>query len=66
MLRIVDPRPSFAADPAFRRDVVNGLAARPRTIPARWLYDRAGSALFEEITTLPEYYVDSDRASASA
>ena len=52
-----DDCPSFAADPAFRRDVVNGLAARPRTIPPRWFYDRIGSALFEEITTLPEYYV---------
>ena len=56
MLR-ADERPSVAADPAFRRDVVNGLAARPRTIPARWFYDRAGSALFEQITTLPEYYL---------
>ena len=56
MLR-ADDRSSLAADPAFRRDVVNGLGARPRTIPPRWLYDRDGSALFEEITTLPEYYV---------
>jgi L-histidine N-alpha-methyltransferase len=45
------------ADPAFRRDVLNGLAIRPRTIPARWLYDRAGSELFEAITRLPEYYL---------
>jgi len=45
------------ADPAFRRDVLNGLAARPRTIPARWFYDRAGSELFEAITALPEYYL---------
>jgi L-histidine N-alpha-methyltransferase len=44
-------------DPAFRRDVLNGLASRPRTIPARWFYDRAGSELFEAITELPEYYV---------
>ena len=45
------------ADPAFRRDVLLGLAGRPRAIPARWLYDRAGSELFEAITELPEYYV---------
>ncbi|QDX27433.1 L-histidine N(alpha)-methyltransferase [Sphingomonas suaedae] len=44
------------ADPAFRADVLNGLAARPRAIPARWFYDRRGSELFEEITALPEYY----------
>ncbi len=51
-----DERP-VAVDPAFRRDVLNGLTARPRTIPARWLYDRTGSELFEAITVLPEYYL---------
>ena len=43
-------------DPAFRRDVLAGLAASPRAIPARWFYDRRGSELFERITALPEYY----------
>ncbi|HEX2762226.1 MAG TPA: L-histidine N(alpha)-methyltransferase, partial [Allosphingosinicella sp.] len=45
------------ADPAFRRDVTAGLRATPRAIPARWLYDRRGSELFEAITRLPEYYL---------
>ena len=44
-------------DPAFRDDVLAGLAAPIRAIPARWLYDRRGSELFEEITRLPEYYL---------
>ena len=44
------------ADPAFRRDVLAGLAAPIRAVPARWLYDRRGSELFEAITQLPEYY----------
>ncbi|MFN3389492.1 MAG: L-histidine N(alpha)-methyltransferase [Allosphingosinicella sp.] len=48
--------PGAEADPAFRRDVLAGLAAPVRAIPARWLYDRRGSELFEEITRLPEYY----------
>jgi len=43
-------------DPAFRADVLAGLAAPTPAIPARWLYDRRGSELFEEITRLPEYY----------
>ena len=43
-------------DAAFRDDVLKGLSVRPRAIPARWLYDRRGSTLFEEITVLPEYY----------
>jgi dimethylhistidine N-methyltransferase len=52
------------ADPAFRRDVLAGLAAPVRAIPARWLYDLRGSELFEEITQLPEYYLT--RADAAA
>ena len=46
-----------AADPAFRRDVLAGLAAPIKAIPARWFYDRRGSELFEAITRLPEYYL---------
>ncbi len=43
-------------DPAFRADVLAGLAAPVPAIPARWFYDHRGSELFEEITRLPEYY----------
>jgi len=44
------------ADPAFRADVLRGLAAPVPAIPARWFYDHRGSELFEAITRLPEYY----------
>jgi dimethylhistidine N-methyltransferase len=44
------------ADPQFRKDVRAGLSAAIPAIPARWLYDRTGSELFEEITKLPSYY----------
>jgi len=45
------------ADPRFRADVLSGFEMRPqRAIPARWLYDRRGSELFEDITRLAEYY----------
>ena len=43
-------------DTEFADAVLAGLAARPRVIPARFFYDRAGSELFEAITALPEYY----------
>jgi len=43
-------------DPAFREDVLAGLAASIPAVPARWLYDRRGSELFDEITRLPSYY----------
>ncbi len=51
--------PGLALDPAlgeFAEDVVAGLSARPRTLPCKYFYDARGSALFEEITELPEYY----------
>lgn len=41
---------------AFRAEVLEGLAQQPKAIPSRWFYDDAGSALFEAITQLPEYY----------
>jgi dimethylhistidine N-methyltransferase len=43
-------------DPQFREDVLNGLSAPIPAVPARWLYDRRGSELFEEITRLDTYY----------
>ena len=44
------------ADPAFRADVLAGLAAPVPAVPARWLYDHRGSELFDRITRLPSYY----------
>jgi dimethylhistidine N-methyltransferase len=41
---------------AFGRDVVEGLGAARKRLPAKWLYDAAGSDLFEAICELPEYY----------
>ena len=37
-------------------DVRAGLTATPRTIPPKYFYDARGSALFVDITRLPEYY----------
>ncbi len=49
-------RDAGGVDLAFRGDVLAGLAEPQKAIPARWFYDDAGSALFEDITQLPEYY----------
>jgi L-histidine N-alpha-methyltransferase len=40
----------------FATAVARGLADTPRWIPSRFLYDAEGSALFERICALPEYY----------
>jgi L-histidine Nalpha-methyltransferase len=41
---------------ALRRDVRNGLAQTPKSLPPKWFYDSVGSDLFDQITRLPEYY----------
>jgi len=41
---------------ALEHDVRTGLAATPKSIPAKWFYDELGSQLFDEITKLDEYY----------
>lgn len=47
--------PDWAAG-ALVDDVRRGLGSQPRTLPPKWLYDDAGSDLFDRITRLPEYY----------
>jgi dimethylhistidine N-methyltransferase len=41
----------------FQDAALSGLARAEKAIPCRFLYDRRGSALFEAICELPEYYV---------
>jgi dimethylhistidine N-methyltransferase len=41
---------------AFARDVVEGLSAPRKHLPAKHFYDARGSDLFEAICELPEYY----------
>ncbi len=42
---------------ALCRDVRAGLSARPKWLTPVWFYDDKGSALFDAITRLPEYYL---------
>src|SRR5262247_2598755 len=48
-----EPHPSTTA---FATEVLAGLTAEPKTLPAKLFYDSTGSRLFERITHLPEYY----------
>jgi L-histidine N-alpha-methyltransferase len=43
--------------PSLARAVLEGLSGSAKSLPAFMLYDARGSALFEEITHLPEYYL---------
>src|ERR1700731_4659449 len=49
------PAPLQAAP--FADDVRLGLGASPKRLSPRYFYDDLGSALFEAITFLPEYYL---------
>ena len=60
-LRLADDAPAKRAsgpivDSIFRRDVVDGLSQAQKSVPSKYFYDEAGSALFEEICDLEEYY----------
>lgn len=54
------PRPDFTdhqpSIEAFRTAVLVGLSEQRKAIPCRFLYDGPGSALFDRICDLPEYY----------
>jgi dimethylhistidine N-methyltransferase len=63
VIAMTDAAPSAApaAGPAPRRDhfladVLEGLSRTQKEIPCKWLYDERGSALFERICDLEEYY----------
>lgn len=43
--------------PAYAEEVRSGLTHYPKSLPCKLIYDAQGSALFEEITRLPEYYL---------
>jgi dimethylhistidine N-methyltransferase len=55
--RALTVAPGTAASLAeYRQDILAGLTAAQKQLSPKYLYDRRGSELFDEICTLPEYY----------
>ena len=52
--RLFDHKPPA---PDMAAEVVRGLKRPQKSIPPKYFYDAAGSALFNAITRLPEYYL---------
>jgi len=57
MTAAASPSPILQFDERVATAVREGLAARPKRLPAWLFYDRAGSRLFDAITELDEYYL---------
>jgi dimethylhistidine N-methyltransferase len=51
------PQPSSKEKSMFEADVIAGLSCEKKLLPSKYFCDAAGSALFERITNLREYYV---------
>jgi dimethylhistidine N-methyltransferase len=45
-----------AFDDSFARCIIDGLSGTPKEIACKYFYDAEGSALFDAICALPEYY----------
>ncbi|HEY0564989.1 MAG TPA: L-histidine N(alpha)-methyltransferase [Terriglobales bacterium] len=50
-------KPRIAYSSEIAEDVARGLSDSPKWLSAKLFYDAQGSALFEQITRLPEYYL---------
>jgi dimethylhistidine N-methyltransferase len=57
MTAAASPSTLVSIDERLGEAVREGLACRPKRLPAWLFYDHAGSQLFEAITELPEYYL---------
>lgn len=53
LFELIDLAPARGA---FLEDVLHGLSLPAKSLPPKYFYDACGSALFERICDLPEYY----------
>lgn len=53
-VEFIDMKPETSS---FRDEVLEGLSRNPKSISPKFFYDEKGSALFNNITKTPEYYV---------
>jgi L-histidine N-alpha-methyltransferase len=54
--------PQSRGVPSFAEDVARGLGSEPKRLSCKYFYDDVGSALFDTITRLPEYYLTNAEA----
>jgi L-histidine N-alpha-methyltransferase len=44
-------------DTQFKQEVYQGLTSYPKLLSSKYIYDKAGDALFQDIMNMPEYYL---------
>lgn len=44
-------------DTQFKQEIYQGLTAYPKFLSSKYIYDKAGDALFQDIMNMPEYYL---------
>lgn len=49
--------PSPRIQQKFAQDVLKGLSQLPKSLPCKYIYDKQGTDLFQQIMALPEYYL---------
>ncbi|MBB1339347.1 L-histidine N(alpha)-methyltransferase [Pseudoalteromonas sp. SR44-2] len=57
MSQVTAIKQSNITDTEFLNEVISGLTQQQKTLPCKYFYDDKGAALFEQITSLQEYYV---------
>ena len=51
------PRRTLPADIDFPDALLEGLSVEPKRVACKYFYDAEGANLFQQICTLPEYYL---------
>lgn len=45
------------ATTAFKKDILEGLQKKQKTLPSKYFYDEIGDRIFQEIMAMPSYYL---------
>lgn len=49
--------PKNTVDASFKKEVFEGLTSFPKYLSSKYIYDKTGDKLFQDIMNLPEYYL---------
>ena len=53
----MDAQTEISTDAAFKKDVIAGLTAYPKYLYSKYIYDKLGDQLFQDIMAMESYYL---------